>query len=323
MAPKGWAWGLFLLILHSPLNRNKKRKANLLQQDDTAAKKPVRRFALLRFWQMFLCLPRILPRIFADFRLETFGWPFQTVAYCLLEAGARFQASQIEGWLENVVLSSYQCSGWTQSRGAGLWPTSSAISGGIFHRVGNANVLGETSNHGRRCHRLSRNWYVVALSSKLRCLRIPLALGKTYFSLYVLLNRLSLGLPTAIQFGEDVILFTDSGPVFHNGLRIISFPSGTWALVDSGSGRGQPCFAFQRSPRSDVFLVQTTPPQPDRYKEWLKQRMGARMFVMECVTDVELKALRWVDLKKFLREYLFTRYQRALFPWRRQNYGAL
>jgi hypothetical protein len=99
---------------------------------------------------------------------------------------------------------------------------------------------------------------------------------------------MSLGLPTTIQFGKDVILFTDSGPISYDGFRIISFPSGTWALTDTD----QPCFAFRRRPRSDVFLVQTTSPQPDRYKEWQKQRMGTRMFVMQCVTDIELRALR-------------------------------
>ena len=49
------------------LNRNKKRKANPIQQDDTVAKKPaVRRFFSFRsptpFGNLFIfCLPRILP----------------------------------------------------------------------------------------------------------------------------------------------------------------------------------------------------------------------------------------------------------------------
>ena len=55
------------------LNRNKKRKANPIQQDDTVAKKPaVRRFFSFRsptpFGNLFIfCLPRILPHRFARF----------------------------------------------------------------------------------------------------------------------------------------------------------------------------------------------------------------------------------------------------------------
>jgi hypothetical protein len=118
----------------------------------------------------------------------------------------------------------------------------------------------------------------------------PLASGKTYFSLFVLLNRLSLGLPTAVQYTEDAcILFTDSGPAVYDDSST-DLPSGTWALSDSNKGSGEPCLLFQRSPE-DVFVVQTTSPQPHRYKEWKKQRDGVRMYVMECITVIELMAL--------------------------------
>ena len=96
---------------------------------------------------------------------------------------------------------------------------------------------------------------------------------------------------TAVQYSEDTcILFTDSGPAGYAGDSVVDLPSGTWALTDSNTGSGEPCLTFQRSPR-DVFVVQTTSPQPHRYKEWKKQRRGVRMFVMECVTVIELKAL--------------------------------
>lgn len=100
-----------------------------------------------------------------------------------------------------------------------------------------------------------------------------------------------MGLPTAVQYSKDTfILFTDSGPVGFDGDSIVDLPSGTWALADSNTGSGEPCLNFQRSPQ-DVFVVQTTSPEPHRYREWKKQRMGVRMFVMECVTAIELKAL--------------------------------
>jgi hypothetical protein len=133
---------------------------------------------------------------------------------------------------------------------------------------------------------------VIASSLNLPCLRRPLILGKTYFLLFVLLHRLSLGLPTAVQYSQvGFILFTESGPVaYDGGSGFVSLPSGTWALTDSDTGSVEPCFAFRRSHQS-IFVVQTTPPQSHRYKQWKKQRRGVRMFVMECVTVMELKAL--------------------------------
>jgi hypothetical protein len=115
------------------------------------------------------------------------------------------------------------------------------------------------------------------------------ASGKTYFPFFVLLQRLSEGLPTAVQYNNDTfILFTDQGPTDHTSGSYL--PTGTWALSDSSTGSGEPCFEFQRS-RADVFVVQTASPKISRYREWRKQRRGVRMFVMECITVAELKAL--------------------------------
>jgi hypothetical protein len=117
------------------------------------------------------------------------------------------------------------------------------------------------------------------------------ASGKTYFLLFVLLQRLSEGLPTAVQYDNyTFILFTDQGPTDHLGDGVFDLPTGTWALSDSYTCSGEPCLAFQRSP-ADVFVVQTTSPKISRYKEWRKQRRGVRMFFMECITVTELKAL--------------------------------
>jgi hypothetical protein len=116
-------------------------------------------------------------------------------------------------------------------------------------------------------------------------------LGKTYFMLFVLLQRLSEGLPTAVEADQDTfVLFTDQGPTDHPGRSAFDFPRGTWALSDSNAGTIAPCYAFQRS-LPDVFILQTTPPQVVRYKEWQKQRTKVRTFVMECITISELKAL--------------------------------
>jgi len=116
------------------------------------------------------------------------------------------------------------------------------------------------------------------------------ASGKTYFLLFILLQRLSEGLPTAVQYNADTfILFTDQGPTDHFGSDSSYLPTGTWALSDSNTASGEPCIAFQRS-RADVFVIQTTSPTLSRYKEWKKQRLGVKMFVMECITVAELKA---------------------------------
>ncbi|KIM48739.1 hypothetical protein M413DRAFT_405274 [Hebeloma cylindrosporum] len=119
---------------------------------------------------------------------------------------------------------------------------------------------------------LLRDEYTTALN-KLTCWEKPPAtavvvtghpgIGKTHFFIFVLLNRLSLGLPTAVQYGGDVVLFTESGPVAHKSSAGVHFPSGTWALVDSNAGG----------------------------EGWYKERMGARMFVMKSITAIELRAL--------------------------------
>ena len=132
---------------------------------------------------------------------------------------------------------------------------------------------------------------MTAMSSNLPCSPKPLAIGKAYFSLFILLNRLSLGLPTAVQcVGDYFILFTDMGPEYYTGDSCVDLPSGTWALADCNTSATNPCNSFQTS-KSEVFVVQTTSAQPYRYKGWTKQRGGVRMFVMECVQVTELKAL--------------------------------
>lgn len=57
-----------------------------------------------------------------------------------------------------------------------------------------------------------------------------------------------------------------------------------WALADSNQKLIQPCLAFQVYAQR---LVQTSPPEPDRWKAWIKQKMG-RCIVSELPTVVEI-----------------------------------
>jgi len=109
--------------------------------------------------------------------------------------------------------------------------------------------------------------------------------------IFVLLQRLSIGLPTAIQNTDDTFfLFTDQGPTEHSGDNLFNFPDHTWALTDPNSGTVIPCYAFRNS-LPKIFVLQTTSPLVSRYKEWRKQRGGVKLYVMECVTLSELKAI--------------------------------
>jgi hypothetical protein len=115
--------------------------------------------------------------------------------------------------------------------------------------------------------------------------------GKKYFMIFVLLQHLSEGLPTAIQDTDNTfVLFTDQGPTEHSGDKLFDFPDHTWALTDSNSGTVIPCYAFCNS-LPGTFVVQTTSPLVSRYKEWWKQRGKVKLYVMECVTLKELKVI--------------------------------
>jgi hypothetical protein len=115
--------------------------------------------------------------------------------------------------------------------------------------------------------------------------------GKTYFMIFVLLQRLSKGLPTAVQYTDHTfVLFTDQGPTEHSGDNPFDFPDHTWALTDSNAGTVIPCYAFRNS-LPEIFVLQTTPPLVSRYKKWRKERGRVKLYVMKCVTLSELKAI--------------------------------
>jgi hypothetical protein len=115
--------------------------------------------------------------------------------------------------------------------------------------------------------------------------------GKTGFLYYVLFQRLSEGLPTAIQLYPQkiVVVFTQHGSHIQSidwGLRT---EENMWALTDSGDTVERPCDGFLNPTISDLFVAQVTSPKQARGKEWIKQRQG-RLFWMEPISATELKA---------------------------------
>ena len=97
-------------------------------------------------------------------------------------------------------------------------------------------------------------------------------LGKTTFLYYVLLLRLELKLPTAVQLGtQEYFIFDESGAV----VRPINVRDPRlkkcWALTGSNIHVTQPCEIFMSMAS---LVVQTTSPKPERWKEWTKQMYG-------------------------------------------------
>ncbi|KAF8342458.1 hypothetical protein F5887DRAFT_974351 [Amanita rubescens] len=132
-------------------------------------------------------------------------------------------------------------------------------------------------------------------------------IGKTIFLFYVLLHRLSAGLPTAFQvFDDRFFLFTETGAeeldvVAKSGLKL---PPGTWALTNSGDLIEQPCSAFLSS-RRRAWIIQATSPKRSRWYEWSKQH-SARCYVMDCFPPNELEVLGQLlklDTDKLLSYY--------------------
>jgi hypothetical protein len=100
-------------------------------------------------------------------------------------------------------------------------------------------------------------------------------LGKTTFLFYALLHRLEKELPTAIQLGPRYYFkFDEQGAKvclhdhYSEGLEQC------WALVDSNATLVGPSHLFQTVPDR---VILTSSPKPKRYKEWIKQTMGAKI----------------------------------------------
>jgi hypothetical protein len=103
--------------------------------------------------------------------------------------------------------------------------------------------------------------------------------------------------PVALERPHHFFLFTDNGVTMHALDKPYDnhFPKITWALSDSNEKTEQPCDAFlDRSQKGRTWVVQTTPPQEKRWKQWRKQH-SAGMFIMRYSSVQEISALGWVS----------------------------
>jgi hypothetical protein len=107
--------------------------------------------------------------------------------------------------------------------------------------------------------------------------------GKTLFLSYLLIEGILDGHPTAYQWEQSrLFLFlgpTDVQVIRHDQRLDTQAYTRAMALVDSNSSLVQPRPDFT-SPFSRFYLVQTTSPQPRRWKEW-KKDLSASMVVMK------------------------------------------
>ena len=86
-------------------------------------------------------------------------------------------------------------------------------------------------------------------------------------------------------FTEDRVCAL-SADAAENSVRL---PLNTWALTDSNASVGPPCEAFLAAAGGTAWVVQATSPKRSRWYEWHKQ-MQARLYVMDVVSEVEMKA---------------------------------
>ena len=124
--------------------------------------------------------------------------------------------------------------------------------------------------------------------------------GKTCFLFFLLLHRLTRGLPTAFQVDPDkFFLFTERGASVHgpSSDNSLSFPPNVWALADTKGSLLEPCQAFQYSlsRKQGTCLIQTSSPTKERWKAWSEQ-YGASRYIMACMSLDELAVLGLVQI---------------------------
>lgn len=109
------------------------------------------------------------------------------------------------------------------------------------------------------------------------------------FLVYLLLYRLEHKLPTAIQVGNDRYFVFDDECVLSHRTVDEAEPrlSSCWALTDSNLHAVHPCEHFPSLPE---VLIQSSSPKPEKWKEWLKQKMGSRIYA-ELPTVLEIAAI--------------------------------
>ena len=101
-------------------------------------------------------------------------------------------------------------------------------------------------------------------------LTIHSGLGKMVFLLYLLLYRLQLELPTAVQFSDDEYIVFSAGGVSvcatdNSTDHWSKLPKGCWCLTDGNPDVGHPCKPFNRN---DLWTFLITSPRLDRFKKW-------------------------------------------------------
>jgi hypothetical protein len=102
----------------------------------------------------------------------------------------------------------------------------------------------------------------------------------------MLLYRLHRGLRTAWQVEDGYLLFHENGVDWNRTSP--DLPGECWAFTNSSNTISSVCSAFFLSPEAPV--VQVTPPQSTRWKEFAKQQ-EAELFVMDIWSVEELTAL--------------------------------
>jgi hypothetical protein len=125
------------------------------------------------------------------------------------------------------------------------------------------------------------------------------------FLFYLLLHLLSIGEPVALQRGKYFYVFSQNGVEMCNGNSAewtFHFEGKLWALSDSYQDGISlcPCPSFQRFSRQKrAYIVQTTSPEDGSWKRW-SNVCNAGLFIMECFTEKEAKALRSVIIASIL-----------------------
>ncbi|KAF9230645.1 hypothetical protein BU15DRAFT_83374 [Melanogaster broomeanus] len=111
-------------------------------------------------------------------------------------------------------------------------------------------------------------------------------IGKTFFLVYALVERLRKEQPTAFQFDPDMyFLFTENGITAHptNDAQPLKLLPGTiWALSDSNEETIQLARAFLCARNARV--IQATSPNAERWKEWRKQYMAHIYIIIRNMT---------------------------------------
>jgi hypothetical protein len=119
--------------------------------------------------------------------------------------------------------------------------------------------------------------------------------GKSVFLMWLLMRRLALRLPTALQVMENYAIFFHEGgtsqfssldsPIIYGGLRSPNNgPERIWALVDSNQSLLQPAPTFRGN--GPFFVVEAVSPREEHF-EWAK-KVYSRHFYMKPWTSLEV-----------------------------------